>query len=220
MVELDTKTSSGPQIENPPTGNHHVQCFVVIDLGIHSSQFGPKHKIKIGFETHKKIENGPEWAIGRPFGFYRTFNLSANERSSLMQFLDNWIPNLQAEIDKYRKPNGNLDITNMLIKRYGTGNVQMERWNDGEDHITLKTVLPPMDDHPAWDLVNGPYGTDDNWRYPRSVREARQQAITPPADFPNQYDEDPQGNQPQQEQQQQPPQQKGDTPTETEEPPF
>ncbi len=192
MVELDMNKQEGIPIEDCSLGNHHIKCFVLIDLGIQSTNWGPKHKIKLGFETHKKIQQGPEWAVGKPFGFYLTFSLSKNPKSSLMQFLTQWIPDLDSEIKKHSK-DGKLQLRELVVGRYGTGSVGKQKWSDGNEHVALTGVFTAMDDHPSWETVNGPEGTSKDWRYPRGAREQRANALEKPVDYPNDFDKDQEG---------------------------
>jgi len=193
MVELNTKAQNESNIPEAPHGTHNLQCFVVIDLGQQKTNYGLKHKIKIGFESDQKIpmaEGIPEWAQGKPYGFYKTFALSANEKSSLMKFLNNWFTDLESELEKNMKENGKVDLSKLLVGRYGTGVIGNEKWNDGEMHTTLKSVIPASPGHKEWQLVNGPSGSSDSWKYPKSVREARANSLVKPEDYPNDFDQE------------------------------
>jgi len=67
-----------------PEGIHHSVCVDLIDLGMQSTEFGDKHKLKLVFETAEMMTNG------NPFTVSKTFNASLHAKAKLAEFLTKW----------------------------------------------------------------------------------------------------------------------------------
>ena len=79
-----TNKPSGGDFTPIPEGIHHSVCVDLIDLGMQSTEFGDKHKLKLVFETGEKMANG------NPFTVSKTFNASLHAKAKLAEFLTKW----------------------------------------------------------------------------------------------------------------------------------
>lgn len=70
--------------EPHPAGQFRAVCVDVIELHGVPTQWGPKNKIRIVWQTEKKR------ADGKPFAAVRSFTASLNEKSNLRPFLEAW----------------------------------------------------------------------------------------------------------------------------------
>ena len=79
-------TDSGSHdFELTPAGNHVGICYMVCDLGIQDTGFGPKRKVRVSWELpDEKMEDG------RPFSISKAYTLSLNEKANLRKDLESW----------------------------------------------------------------------------------------------------------------------------------
>ena len=67
-----------------PTGMHRAVCCDVVDHGLLETDWGPKHKIDIKFQTDAPMENG------QPFLVQKRYTLSLHEKANLTADLQSW----------------------------------------------------------------------------------------------------------------------------------
>lgn len=77
------------EFEMAPQGTHIATCYQVIDLGSQISEFNGEKKI------HRKVRISWELSSelmkdGRPFSVNKTYNLSSNDKSSLVIDINAW----------------------------------------------------------------------------------------------------------------------------------
>lgn len=68
-----------------PEGLHHAVCVDCVDLGIVTSAFGDKHKVKIVWQVDLENEE-----TGRRYEARKIYNLSLHEKASLRKDLEAW----------------------------------------------------------------------------------------------------------------------------------
>jgi len=68
-----------------PEGTHVARCYMVVDMGLQETGYGPKHKIKIGFELPNEAMDD-----GRPFSVSQTYTASLSEKANLRGDLESW----------------------------------------------------------------------------------------------------------------------------------
>lgn len=77
--------SAGGDFEAAPAGLCNAVCVDVVELGLKPDMNGNmKEKIRIVFQTDKKLTNGKLAIVGAQF------TLSAHEKAKLRQFLESW----------------------------------------------------------------------------------------------------------------------------------
>lgn len=82
---LMVSDSGGGDFQLAPEGTHRSMCYMVVDLGMQPSNFGPKHKVMIGWElTDEPMDDG------RPFTVSARYTASLNEKANLRQHLEAW----------------------------------------------------------------------------------------------------------------------------------
>jgi hypothetical protein len=67
-----------------PDGIKNAVCVDVIDRGMVTGQYGPKHKLQLVWETEDKMEDGT------PFTVRRLYGASLHEKSTLHRDLKAW----------------------------------------------------------------------------------------------------------------------------------
>lgn len=67
-----------------PDGIKNAVCVDAIDLGMVTGQFGPKHCLKLVWETEDKMQDG------KPFIVQRRYGASLHEKSTLHKDLKSW----------------------------------------------------------------------------------------------------------------------------------
>lgn len=67
-----------------PEGLHHVVCVDVADLGVMTSAFGDKHKVRIYWQLAETDERG------RRFDVRKLYTLSLHKRAALRKDLESW----------------------------------------------------------------------------------------------------------------------------------
>lgn len=67
-----------------PDGCHEAVCVDIVDLGIVSSRFGDKHKLKFVWEVDQKMKDG------RPFTVQQRYTWSLGKKSNLRKDLLAW----------------------------------------------------------------------------------------------------------------------------------
>jgi len=77
------------EFETAPQGTHFATCFQVIDLGSQISEFNGEKKV------HRKLRMA--WELpdelmkdGRPFSVNKSYNLSSNEKATLVVDVNSW----------------------------------------------------------------------------------------------------------------------------------
>lgn len=68
-----------------PEGLHHAVCVDVVDLGIVSSTFGDKHKVRIVWQIEEENTE-----TRRRFEARKQYNLSLHEKATLRKDLESW----------------------------------------------------------------------------------------------------------------------------------
>ena len=71
--------------ELTPQGTFIARCYTVVDLGMQSTKFGPKHKIRVGWELTTELMKD-----GRPFVTGKDYTASLHPDSLLAQDLTAW----------------------------------------------------------------------------------------------------------------------------------
>lgn len=84
-MSLIVKDTGGGDFELTPAGNHVARCYMVVDMGIQDTNFGKKHKIRIGFEL-----SGELMQDGRPFGISKEYTASLSDKANLRHDLESW----------------------------------------------------------------------------------------------------------------------------------
>jgi hypothetical protein len=71
--------------ELAPEGTHVARCYMVVDMGMQETGYGPKHKAKIGFELPNELMED-----GRPFSVSQNYTVSLSEKANLRADLEAW----------------------------------------------------------------------------------------------------------------------------------
>lgn len=82
---LTVSKPAGEDFELAPSGTHIARCYMVIDEGIQSTNFGDKHMIRLGWELSDELMKD-----GRPFAISREYNASLHADSNLTKDLTSW----------------------------------------------------------------------------------------------------------------------------------
>lgn len=77
----DTRKDYAPA----PEGLHQAVCVDIVDLGIVSTQWGDKHKVRVVWQIEAV---NPD--TGKPFTPMQQYTLSLNEKARLRQHLEAW----------------------------------------------------------------------------------------------------------------------------------
>lgn len=78
-------SNEGGTFEKCPSGNHLAVCYQVVDLGTQQTNYGPKRRVWLGWETpHETMDDGRPYVIGKQY------TLSANEKATLRKDLESW----------------------------------------------------------------------------------------------------------------------------------
>lgn len=87
MALMVTDTGGG-DFKLVPQGTHIAVCFLVADIGMQETSYGPKHKVIIGWELPQEtIEiDGEE----KPMIIYQNYTASLSEKANLRQDLESW----------------------------------------------------------------------------------------------------------------------------------
>lgn len=84
-----TVKKTGGDFELAPEGNHVAVCYMVIDLGeqqtVWNGDVKHSHKIRFGWE----LSNEP-MSDGRPFGVFKDYTASLNDKANLRKDLQSW----------------------------------------------------------------------------------------------------------------------------------
>lgn len=83
-MALTVKKTEG-EFELSPQGTFAARCYMVVDLGIQDTTFGPKHKIRVGWELPTELMKD-----GRPFVIGKEYTASLHKDSALAQDLVSW----------------------------------------------------------------------------------------------------------------------------------
>jgi len=75
---------SGESFVPAPVGIHRAICCDVVDLGMITSQFGTKHKVRLIWQTEATMPDG------KPYLVDQRYTLSLDERSNLRRDLEAW----------------------------------------------------------------------------------------------------------------------------------
>jgi hypothetical protein len=78
------KIPNAPKFKAAPEGVFEAICVDVVDLGIVSSNYGPKHKLKVAWEIEEKMEDG------RPFIVSQRYTATLGKQSNLRAALTSW----------------------------------------------------------------------------------------------------------------------------------
>jgi hypothetical protein len=81
-------TDNAKEYTKHPEGQCTAVCVDIVDLGIEDTQYGPKPKVRVVFETEQMMEH--EDGSVRPMLVSRKFTASLNEKAPLRAFLDAW----------------------------------------------------------------------------------------------------------------------------------
>ena len=68
-----------------PEGLHHAVCVDVVDLGIVSSQFGDKHKVRLVWQIEEEAQE-----THRRYDARKQYNLTLHEKATLRKELESW----------------------------------------------------------------------------------------------------------------------------------
>lgn len=121
-----------------PAGKQRVVLVDAVDLGVKDTQFGPKHKIRLVFESEKQMEDG------RPYLLSPIFNNSIGKNNSgvpsaLRKLIEDWI---ERSLSKKEESNG-FDIDSLVGKTAYVGVIHKEGKNGKTyDEIAFITSLP------------------------------------------------------------------------------
>lgn len=83
-MPIIAKGSSGQKFEPCPQGNQQAVAVDVVDLGLMETQWGPKHKIEIVWQSAEQMPDG------RPYLVKKRYTLSLNDRANLRHDLESW----------------------------------------------------------------------------------------------------------------------------------
>lgn len=92
-MPLPVKDSGGQDFDPVPQGTHLAVCYMVADIGQQMTNYGPKHKVVVGFEIPgKKIkvrdEHGNE--IEKPMIINNFYTASLSNKAILRKDLEGW----------------------------------------------------------------------------------------------------------------------------------
>jgi hypothetical protein len=84
-MSLMATDNGGGNFEKAPVGNHMARCFMVADLGLQETTYGPKRKVHLSWELSGELmEDGNPYVIGQ------RYTLSLNEKANLRRDLESW----------------------------------------------------------------------------------------------------------------------------------
>ena len=79
------KLPTPSNFELAPAGNHIAVCYMLVDMGTQTDQFGTKHKVRIGWQlSETKMEDG------RPFSISQEYTFSMAKASNLRKAFISW----------------------------------------------------------------------------------------------------------------------------------
>lgn len=87
MALIVTDTGGG-DFKLVPQGTHIAVCFLVADIGMQATNFGPKHKIIIGWELPQETIEVD--GVEKPMIIYQNYTASLSEKANLRQDLESW----------------------------------------------------------------------------------------------------------------------------------
>jgi hypothetical protein len=86
----------GGSFESTPVGSHLARCYRIVDLGTQKSEYQGQvkylHKVMLGWEIHGMKEDGSPLRTkdNKPFGMFKNYTLSWDERATLRIDLQAW----------------------------------------------------------------------------------------------------------------------------------
>jgi hypothetical protein len=109
---MGTFVSGKSDFVQAPEGVHNAVCVDVVDLGMVSTSFGPKHQIRIVWELETLMppdKRNPQ--VQRPFMASKWYTASIGSKANLRKDLQSWRgkPFTEEELDKF-------DVDNVLQK--------------------------------------------------------------------------------------------------------
>lgn len=129
--------------ENCPAGVHLARCYRIVDLGTQRSQYAGQvkflHKIMVSWEVHVIDEDTGQPVLTKksePFGIFKNYNLSWDERASLRLDLQSWRgkPFTQEEMRRF-------DLKNVL-GAYCMINVIHKSGESGDVFANVSDIMP------------------------------------------------------------------------------
>lgn len=110
---MSTFVSGKTDFVQAPEGVHNAVCVDVVDLGMVSTSFGPKHQIRIVWELEQLMpadKRNPQ--VQRPFMASKWYTASIGSKANLRKDLQSWRgkPFTEDELDKF-------DVDNVLHKQ-------------------------------------------------------------------------------------------------------
>jgi hypothetical protein len=128
-MALTLTSTTGGNYKPHPEGIHLAVCVDVIDLGIVDTEYGPKPKVRLVFETKEKTDEGKHCTIGKQF------TASLNPKATLCKFLGSWR-------GKPIVPNETIDIDG-LVGKCCTIVVAQETNDAGKTYANINAVSKP-----------------------------------------------------------------------------
>jgi hypothetical protein len=119
----------------PPSGLHRAVCVDVIDLGVQTTAFGPKPRVRIVWLIDKLMDTG------KPFHVQGTYTNSMHEKALLHQAVVGWRgrPFTEAQMKQMRDGPG-FDLDSLIGK-----NCQLQiihEMRNGTTYGNVKAILP------------------------------------------------------------------------------
>lgn len=146
-----------------PTGLHHAVCVDVVDMGIvDGGQYGPKHKVRIVWQTGSRDASGQRYLVTK------RYTASLHKKAALRQDLVSW-RGLDFEPEQLK----GFDLEKLLGANCQLNVVHNTTTIDG-DQVTfanVATIVPPPQ---GVDRLNGE-------NYTREVEREQQQQQAPQA---------------------------------------
>lgn len=87
MALMVTDTGGG-DFKLVPQGTHIAVCFLVADVGMQPTSYGPKHKIIMGWELPQETIEVD--GVEKPMIIYQNYTASLSEKANLRQDLESW----------------------------------------------------------------------------------------------------------------------------------
>lgn len=140
-----TAKSTGEPRELAPAGNYFGVCVGVYDIGTQpGGKFGPKHKVILQFELHKK--KGPvRDSKNNPFRISKFYTLSLSDKADLRKDVEKVLGRKFSE----EEARDGYDITE-LIDRACRLSIAHEDGEDGRTYDNIAAFMPCDEDDPEF----------------------------------------------------------------------